>query len=169
METYCYNESAGAYDRNIQLKIDKEITITYKELTMGGRTEFTIKGAIINREPNYIITKVVNVDGQETTGPYLEIFIFKNKKIITPAYHGLTNIRLANTPRYNKHFNCAVYLNEELLSEYWYAVEVTPAWEKIKMLNGIKLLSSTEEADKGGWDWSLDKNNKICIKNTEFA
>lgn len=89
--------------------------------------------------------------------PFLDIYIFGDKNI-TDDHLGLTEINNANTPRFNKYFDCVIYLNERILWEPFTEKEI---YKKIKLLDNIKLGSVQVSKERSGWEYQLntDTNN----------
>lgn len=153
-KTFYRTVCAGGFSEEIILNIDsKMIKLSYKVNRMGGGESFMIKGEIVNENPNYLLTKITHLDAKELEyNPFIDIYVFE-KKNTTDDYTGLTEIKNANCPQYNKYFDCVMYLNYNILWDPFLEKEIL---DKITSIHNVKLVSGDEKR-KGGWTWDYNK------------
>lgn len=152
-EIYKVATYAGGYRLEIELVIENDdIQITYLSSSLVKKMDYKVHGKIISKNPNYHLVKVLEIDNEKLKySPFLDIYIFENKNL-TDDYYGLTEINCANTPSFNKYFDCVIYLNKQIC---WDISDIEMS-EKINRLDNVKLFSGKSE--RSGWDWKYHED-----------
>jgi len=168
---YKSNQSAGCFSSELTLEIDdKKAIIEYRSRSMGGRIHNLIEGDVIVNGKSFkrvYVTKIIRKDVEiyiydEIRHDYIALDIFTlNEFYPSDDSTGLTGIRCANCPRYNKEFNCAIYLNRNITD---YFDQFSDKIQNVIMGIDGKSLSSSSKPQKDGWTWNLNSNNQICTK-----
>ena len=146
----------GFHDETKMIIDENDIVIIkHDHKSNGSGTHLIVKGQIILKNPQYLLTKITEIDNQESEA-YLDIYILGDKNEPDDAI-GVTF--LCDLPSYNKYFDCVIYVNKHIICDLYIGCDK----EKIDRLDNIKL-SSSKLNEIGRWDWKFDKEtNKIGL------
>src|SRR3989304_7025908 len=132
-KTYQSRSSAGGFHLYITLILnDADVKIECDYVCMGNsRYKYSLHGEYIHKSDNYILAKFTKFNdnpmvknclmeyGKDEiveTPIFMDIFLLNNKSL-TDDMVAPTEIHVANTPMFDKYFNCVINLNDNILWE----------------------------------------------------
>lgn len=154
---YTKFESCKGFPKTIiiNFKEDKKVTISYEEKTLYCKINFELSGKIINDSSPYYLLQITNYD--KNTLPdsvYLDLYVFE-KPMITDDFMGLTKLNQCTNVLFNKYFECALYVNRNIVSKI-----DAKFYNKIILLDGIKAVSDSA-SEKGGWSYEFERKASL--------
>jgi len=167
MKSFSRSSIGGGFNECIKLELGEKATFNYRCKSMGGDDEYELICEIIHRTNNYFIVHADKInDSNVNLDCYLDIYVL-DKLNLTDDYTGLTHINLANTPTFNKYFDCVIYVNNRIQNYGCVNSDNSHVdiLNRINCLDNCKLLSDDMHHEKTGWSYCLnDSKSEICIE-----